>query len=161
MTKPIRVFWNAPRTLHVVDIECLFGSTLYTPGMVRRLVATYPALDSATDHVVLGASCRASAVTALLGWPGSRLVWRPGQDGGDLALLEVLLGEEVERRFDRVVIGSGDGIFTAACAYLAGAGLEVGVVARQGSLSNRLRMAAHWHLYLADQSPVRSASRVS
>ena len=44
-------------------------------------------------------------------WPGVRLLWRSGPDGADLALRDVLLEENVVDRFDRVILGSGDGLF--------------------------------------------------
>jgi uncharacterized LabA/DUF88 family protein len=67
---------------------------------------------------------------------------RSGEDGADLALLDVLLGERVAARFDEVVLASGDGIFTDAVAALGTAGVDVTVLARSGHCSKRLRLAA-------------------
>lgn len=87
-------------------------------------------------------------MTAGLGWKGSRLVARSGENGADLALLEVLARERVEERFDEVVLVSGDGIFTDVVAALSAAGVHVTVVARREACSNRLRMAAARTLYI-------------
>ena len=64
-----------------------------------------------------------------------------GLDGADLALLDEVAEIELLRRFDRVCIGSGDGIFAAAAAKIAAAGVEVTVVTRPRALSGRLRLA--------------------
>jgi NAD(P)-dependent dehydrogenase (short-subunit alcohol dehydrogenase family) len=52
-----------------------------------------------------------------------------------LALLQVLATEKVDFRYDRVVIGSGDGIFAFPAARLQAAGCEVTVVTRPDALS--------------------------
>lgn len=94
-----------------------------------------------SEQVVIGTS-HVGVVAAGLGWRGPRLVARSGENGADLALLEVLTEERVEERFDEVVLVSGDGIFTEAVAALAAVGVEVTVVAHPGRCSKRLRLAA-------------------
>ncbi len=49
--------------------------------------------------------------------------------------------ERIDERFDRVVLGSGDGIFAEVCALLQAAGCVVTVVSRREALSRRLRFA--------------------
>lgn len=89
------------------------------------------------------------------GWGGARprFVVGSGVNGADLALLEVLREERIEERFDRVVVASGDGIFTDAVARLGAAGVEVTVVARSGHCARRLQMAAGRTVFLS-QDPV-------
>jgi uncharacterized LabA/DUF88 family protein len=48
---------------------------------------------------------------------------------------------KVRARYDEVVIGSGDGIFTEFAAALQSVGVGVRVVARKGSLSKALSLA--------------------
>ena len=139
------------RTIHLVDPENLFCGTAFDAAATSRLAGIYPHYDAAHDQVVIGASCMVTAVEAGLGWTGSRLVWRRGRDGADLSLAAVMLNEDLEHRFARVIIGSGDGIFTPIAAYLASRGLHVGVVARHGHLSRTLRMAAHRVDYLPEE----------
>lgn len=136
--------------MHTIDLENQFGGTRFTAAATSRLAGCYPLLDREHDHVVIGASCQQTAFEGAAGWGNCRLVWTPGHDGADLALADVLLNEDVERRFTRVVIGSGDGLFAPVAAHLASKGIEVIVVARRGHLSRSLRLAAHHYLYLPE-----------
>jgi uncharacterized LabA/DUF88 family protein len=66
-----------------------------------------------------------------------------GPDGADLALLDAARPlRAVVESYDRVVIGSGDGIFTALAADLRRAGLVVVVVSRPVALAIDLRDSA-------------------
>jgi len=65
-----------------------------------------------------------------------------GRDGADRALLHAVDLRVAVGRFDRVVIGSGDGAFAGLAEGLTGAGRRVDVVSRPGSLSGRLARAA-------------------
>ncbi|WP_461046752.1 NYN domain-containing protein [Terrabacter koreensis] len=105
-----------------------------------------------TEHVVIGTS-HIGLVSTGLGWRGSRLVVRSGENGADLALLDVLKGERVEERFDEVVLVSGDGIFADSVAALGAAGVRVTVLAPLGHCSKRLRMAAT-HVVLFDRMAI-------
>lgn len=93
------------------------------------------------EHVVIATS-HVGLMAAGLGWRGPRLVARSGENGADLALLDVLTEERVEERFDEVVLVSGDGIFTDTVVALGTAGVRVTVLARREACSRRLRMAA-------------------
>lgn len=129
--------------MHLIDIENLCGEarpTLATVQAVRRryLGRIRP---NPGDLIVIGCN-HGAALNVGLGWPGVRLVVGSGPDGADLRLLDVIADEGIEARFDGVVIASGDGIFTAAAASLAGNGLRVFVVSRTEALANRLRLAA-------------------
>ena len=139
------------RTMHVVDLENLFGGTAFNAAATASLAAAYPHYDRTHDQVVVGASCQVTAVEGALGWKGSRLVWMRGRDGADLCIADVLLNEDIERRVERVVIGSGDGLFAPVAAYLAARGVEVGVITRRDHLSRTLRLAAHWVTYLPEE----------
>src|SRR5690606_12863017 len=69
------------------------------------------------DQVVVGAS-HISALESGLAWPGAQLKVRSGPDGADICLIEALDVEWVARRFDSVVLASGDGIFTEVVSAL-------------------------------------------
>lgn len=131
------------RRLHLIDVENLIGDPRPTDSDVRTCQARYSSLvgTEGPDQVIV--ACNHGALLAVgCGWPHSRYLVRSGPDGADLALLGVLDHEGVEDRFDEVVLGSGDGIFTSAVVALHRSGIPVTVVSRPGSLSNQLRMVA-------------------
>ena len=136
------------RRLVAVDIENVVGGAVMNVGQAvnaRLCVSTAVGLRG-DEQVVIGTS-HAGMLSAGLGWTGSRLVVRSGENGADLALLDVL-SEDVEQRFDQLVLVSGDGIFTDAVVALGAAGVRVVVVARREACSRRLRMAADRTLYI-------------
>ena len=138
------------RQLHVIDVENLLGSGLICVDDVVTLAQQYvdAIAPSVNAHFVVAASSQLGAVAAGLGWHGSRLCWRPGPDGADLALIDVLQHESVASRFSDIYIASGDHAFTDAAASLGSAGCRVTVVGREGHISARLRVAAHTVRYL-------------
>lgn len=87
------------------------------------------------------------------GEPGS------GPDGADLALLDVLLHEDVAARFTHIVIGSGDGVFGQVAASLSARGVWVTVVSRRDSLSPWLAQAARDVVYLDTPRTAAALSR--
>jgi len=134
---------RAGRQLILIDIENLTGTPSPTCDEVQTAKAglrqVVPGFDDA-QHVV---ACSHHAVpTVAFAFRGTRHLWRSGPDGADLALLDVLENERVDERFERVTICSGDGIFAASAAWLAGADVDVSVVSLQGHLATRLQLAA-------------------
>lgn len=134
---------GAERVLHLVDVENLLGGPNFTPERAawvhRAYAATAP--NGRVNQVIVATSHRAAPST-WFAWPESaRRLVRSGPDGADDALLHVLAAESVERRFDHVVIGSGDHIFAFRARRLQNDGRQVSVVAVRGSLSNQLRLA--------------------
>ena len=138
------------RRLVVVDIENMVGGSVMTPLQVAQVHSFLEAIGllRGNDQAVVGAS-HIGLLSAGLGWKGARLLVRSGENGADLALLEVLTGEFVESRFDEVILVSGDGIFADTVAALAAKGVAVTVVAREDSCSKRLRMAAGRTVYMS------------
>jgi hypothetical protein len=132
------------RRLVVLDIENINGGSVLFP---RDADAAWNDVAFAIDlreseQVVVGVG-PSSLLASGISRPSARYVMRKGVDGADLALLEVLDGENVAQRFTDVVIASGDGMFADAAARLAAAGVFVTAVARENCLSKRLRLAAH------------------
>lgn len=133
------------RTLHLIDIENLTGSASPTPGEVRDCRDVYEsAFVGANDLVVVACSHHAFRAVGWE-WTKARLLLRSGDNGADLALLEVLASEDVAKRFDFIHVASGDGIFADAVARLGAAGVTITVVSRPESLSAALRLAADHH----------------
>jgi hypothetical protein len=85
---------------------------------------------------------------AWLAWPNVRRLIRSGENGADLALLDVLESEHVPERFSTVIIASGDGIFADPAAALQTADCEVRVVCRHGALSRRLALAVRAQIFV-------------
>lgn len=133
---------RASRTLHLIDIENLAAGRAVTVEVVRavcRLTRRYLPPNS-RDHYAIATGSPA-ALWALDVWGDAQRLFRGGPDGADYALLSVL-ESDVPRRYEHVAIYSGDGIFADAVSTL-GVDLTTTVVARKGSLSKRLRLAAH------------------
>ena len=132
----------AARTLHLVDIENLMGGTAFTVEEVSLLADHYaPVAEHSPGDFTVLASSHFAAPAAWFGWPNARRLLQSGQDGADLALIDVMMGEDLHRRFGRVVVASGDGIFSAPCAWLQEVGCSVTVVTRRAALSRRLAFA--------------------
>jgi len=140
------------RHLVLVDIENIAGTPAPSPDAVRVAIAdleeSVPGFRSAQK--VWACSHRAAQTVAFAAFP-DRQLWRSGPDGADRALLEVLDGERIAERYERVTVCSGDGIFADSIARLVGHGVTVEVTARRGHVSGRLRLAAH-HVNYLDES---------
>lgn len=145
---------NPTRRLHLVDIENLIGCPRPTLGEATTCREAYDESAAVGPNDLVVVACNHGAVLAVgFGWRGARLLLRSGQDGADLALLDVIAHEDVEDRFAAVVVASGDGRFADAVARLGILGIEVTVVANGRALSRRLRLAAK-HVVIFDAEPV-------
>lgn len=131
------------RRLILIDIENISGGairTLAEARWVQRMLDSTLGLRH-QEQVIIGVS-KAGAIHTGPEWSSARIVVGTGVDGADHALLDVLNNENIADRFDKVVLVSGDGIFTETVATLGGHGVKVTVVAHQTSLAKRLQMAA-------------------
>lgn len=145
------------RTLHLVDAENLMGgpfagvAALKEASHLYRLVAPV----QVSDHVVVASNPRLACGVGLE-WTGCRLVMGHGPDGADLALLRAVRDPRwVAERFDRIVIGSGDGVFVESVRTLRSLGVAVGVVAIDGGLSRDLDASATFVRLLPDPSGLK------
>lgn len=149
---------KAPRTIHLIDIENLVGSASPTAAQAREVRDHYERrYIRYGDLVVVACSHHAFGAVAWE-WPRARHLPRSGKDGADLALLGVIVGENVAERFEHVVVASGDAIFASAVTRLRMQGVSVTVVARHESLSRALRLASSQQVLLPrlDVSSVES-----
>ena len=130
------------RTLCLVDIENLAGRpTGPTDSDVRTIAdVLYRAFSHNELHLVVACAHR-NARSVWFNWPEARRLVRSGPDGADLCLLGVLAEENVENRFDTVVIASGDGIFAKEANRLAADGVRVVAAIGRGLMSQTLRRA--------------------
>jgi len=128
------------RSLHLVDIENLVGNPRASAGGIRRGMAAYLRAAAVAPHdlVVVAMNCGLFKHTAFVLDGGWKLRAAHGPDGADLALLEEAPASWTVSRFDRLVIGSGDGIFAERAAEVRAAGRVVWAVSPPASLSRRL-----------------------
>lgn len=139
----IRHLNTTNRELHLIDIENELGTGQVKATDIARFRTFYLKANNvpADAHIVVAASSSQNLLEAAFGWPGARTVWLPGHDGADLALLEIAYEENVEKRYDKVVIASGDHIFAVAAVSLQNLGVKVKVFARAVFVSVILRAA--------------------
>lgn len=136
---------TANRELHLIDIENELGTGEVKADDIARFRTFYLKANyvPANAHIVIAASCSQNLLESALGWPGARNVWLPGHDGADRALLEIAYEENIEKRYDKVVIASGDHIFAEAAEELQNLGVKVKVFARTVFVSVLLRAACN------------------
>lgn len=128
------------RTLHLVDLENLLGD--YRKDEVA-IEALHHYLELARwtegDHMIVAADPQ---IVRQIGFdepvPWSLHATR-GDDAADVMLLAQAPVELIARRYDRLVIGSGDGIFVARARAARDHGVGVVVVSRPEGLANRYR----------------------
>lgn len=148
------------RTLHLLDLENLVG------GRVNRVTTTQAwrayeirvGIDR-DDQVVVGAA-GGPALDAFLAIPRTvqLLAPVPACDAVDQALLAAWPVNEVASRYDRVVIGSGDHIFTSYAAQLRLRGVKVDVATGVGRCSAALYRACQHHIALFGHPTPRAAA---
>jgi hypothetical protein len=134
----------AGRALHLVEREYLLGGPRNDATAIHDAIARYKSAASVRpgDHVLLAVN-RSLAFEAGHAWSAARLLTGSGPDGADRALLTAVADLEwVVARFDRVIVGSGDGIFVSLAEAVRALGIAVGVVAPEHGLSRHLRCGA-------------------
>jgi hypothetical protein len=105
------------------------------------------------DHVVVATGCNSRHVFAVeAAWPSACHRRRAGADGADMALLDEADWAARSRRYDRVVIGSGDRIFLEALDRLRAVDLGVEVVACARSLARAFAERARGHIHLLPEA---------
>lgn len=137
-------FSHPHRRLHLIDIENLAGSACPDDAMCKAVSQAYFGLRvvGEFDLVVVGC-CHRLLSTAAYGFNGARFVVASGRDGADRALLSVCdEAGGIGHRFDGIVIGSGDHIFTDLALNARRSSLGVEVVSRYGHISTVLRSLA-------------------
>lgn len=142
-----------PRTIHLLDIENLLATPFFTAEDVAHFKRFYATTDvyADGDHIVIATSSSEGIVEANVGWGSARYTFQRGENGADTALIEIIRGEHLDERFDRVVIASGDGIFERHVKALCAAQIDVHVVSRRSALHNCFtRTDACVHLFTSE-----------
>jgi|SRR5687768_4501048 hypothetical protein len=131
------------RTVHLLDVENLVGAPRPALSQVVTMMGLYRRRVPAGGMDQYVAAVNHGAMLPVgLALTGIQLLVRSGRDGADEALREVIRLDHLDIRFERVVIGSGDGAFTDLVDWLRGRGVQVVVVSRPGALSRRLGRTA-------------------
>ncbi len=131
------------RKLHLADVENLCGGSHVSDESVATAMCEYAdaAVPGRNDHVIVACSPQL-AIPSHSAEPDARVLVGRGFDGADLALIGAVTTPDVPRRFDAVVIGSGDHIIAGIAASLHLMGVPVTVVSRESSLSASLARVA-------------------
>jgi hypothetical protein len=140
---------RAGRAIHLLDIENLVASPSPTATEIAHTMSDYlqRVPIGPLDQFVVGVNPR-SLVEVGRVIHGAQILTRSGPDGAGSVLTEMALSDRIDRRFERVVIGSGDGYFADLVAWLTTHDVHVTVVSRTGLLSWRLYVAARDVTYL-------------
>ncbi len=125
-------------TDQLIDIENLVGASELTAANVVEVKTAMDLMEGVNAMQVVACSHH-NAEVVLFNWPKARIILKSGEDGADLALIMVATDEDIAKRFDRVVIASGDGIFTTVAKKLLEQGVEVSIVCGRGALSKNLK----------------------
>ena len=139
------------RSLHLVDLENLLGDPRADAGTALAMFDAF--LDvahwHADDHVIVATNPWLMTKIAFdLPIPVSPHAAH-GHDGADLMLLSLASAELVVKRYGRLVIGSGDGIFASRARTVSDQGVAVEVVARADGCSTRLHRFGCSYLHRA------------
>jgi hypothetical protein len=128
------------RSLHLVDIENLVGDPCAVAAVVLDTFDRYLAAAewSAGDHVIIAANPHLMEKVIFDLPVAANKHCAPGRDGADAKLLDAVTPHTISARYNRLVIGSGDGIFGTRARAVRARGIDVSVVARRGSCSYRL-----------------------
>jgi hypothetical protein len=134
------------RTFHVLDIENCCNSGLPDRRSLEAMLPLYAAAAgmTETDHGI--ASTRRSVAPWMVFSLPHQFRWISagiGPGAADNALLRAVDEDLLVRRYERLVIGSGDGAFAALASRMRRQGMRVEVVSLKGHCSHHLREVAH------------------
>ena len=139
------------RKLHLVDIENLCGGSHVAGGTVEDKLDEYDEVAAVlgVDHMIV--ACGPQLVLPTKGCrSGAQVLVGRGIDGADMALLSAASVADLARRFDEVVIASGDHIFRALAVGLRLSGVAVTVVSRASALSADLAAVAGRIVFMSE-----------
>ena len=153
--RPGRHRMNRPRSLHLLDVENLVENELSTQSVTAMWNNFVAAVDPRWDDLSTVAVARRHAATTFFALPVGvrRVIGANGPDGADLALIDSIDIDWATRNFGRVVIGSGDHIFSPLAWQLSARGMQVLLVTGGGYCSADLYRACTAHVTLSPQRP--------
>jgi len=124
------------RNVHYVDIENICGSANLTAEMVARARDEYFAkVNPGKDDLYYVTSSHHNMQAVCFGWPGARVGFRSGKDGGDILLAQEIVYEHPETLFKGVYVASGDHGLSPFVDHLIQIDLPVTIVSGKRQLS--------------------------
>lgn len=135
------------RTLHLIDIENLAGTGFcMSEQLIAHVLDRYKdtALWNEGDltSIAVNSGLLSAVAFATSDWTQKSLHGASGKDGADLVLLQHTNQSKLLAGVDRVVIGSGDGIFSRIVDRAHSVGTRTWVVAAPRATSHQLRLSA-------------------
>ena len=132
---------KAQRSVHLIDIENLCGESNPTTEHVALARAAYfqKVQPGENDLFFVSVSSRSNLEAAVFGWGHASFSCLEGHDGADILLAKMMLEDDLENRFGKVYLASGDGGLAPFARSLINKGVEVEVVSQPSNLSTQYR----------------------
>jgi hypothetical protein len=126
--------------VHLIDIENLCGCGIPTANDIRRAREIYEEeVGIQEEDLVLIAAGTQNKAAVRAAWPTASHVFRPGENGADIAIAQFICeSETLTRRYGRAFLCSGDGGLAPYATHLESKGLDTIVVSRPSALSKKL-----------------------
>lgn len=137
---PICLNRGPARCLQLIDADNLVGGTRFSATTTRVVLRTYLSAVGVRsgDHAVLGiAASHAPALLGMIPAPFQMRIGR-GRDGADHAIADAVDLHHAARRFDILIIASGDHFFTETALQARCLGMTVWLVSGYGVVSRDL-----------------------
>ena len=135
------------RTLHVIDIENLAGTGFcMSESLITHVLDRYKRQaqwkEGDLTSIAVNSGLLRDVAFATCDWTQKSLHGATGKDGADLVLLEHANQSKLLAGVDRVVIGSGDGIFSQIIETARSVGTLSWVIATPSATAHQLRLMA-------------------
>lgn len=129
------------RSVHLIDIENLCGASNPKTEQVRVAKEAYltKVKPGECDLFFVTVSSKTNLEAAVFGWGHASYSSREGHDGADILLAKMMLEDDLEHRFDKVFLASGDGGLAPFAQSLINKGVPVEVVSNARSLATQYR----------------------
>jgi hypothetical protein len=140
-SKTVRAI-SKERSVHLIDIENLCCESNPTTEHVRQARDAYfqKTQPGENDLFFVTVSSKNNLEAAVFGWGHASFSCLEGHDGADILLAKMMLEDDLENRFDKVYLASGDGGLAPFARSLISKGVEVEVVAVPRALSVQYRL---------------------
>jgi hypothetical protein len=130
------------RNVHLIDIENLCCESNPTLEHVKQAKAAYfdKVQPGENDLFFVTVSSKSNLEAAMFGWGQASFSFLEGHDGADILLAKMMTEDDLENRFGKVYLASGDGGLAPFAKSLMNKGLELEVVAVPKALSYQYRL---------------------
>ena len=138
------------RSIHLIDIENLLGGCAASPSVIAKVWHQYRRVACVTlhDQVFVGCS-HFFARQAIFSIDSlARFYIRSGRNGAETALIDAIDPLWAARRFDRIVVASGDRAFLPWVTQVKQAGRSVELVTGAGTACRSLTALCDTHRFV-------------